>query len=62
MTGASDPVAVSVDVVGRTDGRHLALLSEPTHDHLWSLRDTEFDDSGLMLRRFECSCGAVNFT
>lgn len=45
--------------------RHLTLVPEPdptVHDHLWSLRDTEFDDSGLTLSRFECDCGAVTYT
>jgi hypothetical protein len=36
--------------------------SEPTDEHLWALRDTEFNDSGRALRRFECDCGAVNYT
>ncbi|MCW2856153.1 MAG: hypothetical protein JWR52_1768 [Marmoricola sp.] len=54
---------------GRATGlmspRRLALVPEslePTHDHLWALRDTEFNDSGLVLCRFECDCGAVKYT
>lgn len=62
MTGESESVDRSVDTVRRGDVRHLALVPEPAHDHLWALRDTEFDDSGIVLRRFECTCGAVTYT
>ncbi len=62
MTVASEPAARSAEVVRRPDERHLALVPEPSHDHVWALRDTEFDDSGMVLRRFECDCGGVNYT
>ena len=32
-----------------------------THLHEWVLRETEFEDGGLLLRRFECACGAVDY-
>ena len=44
--------------------RHLRLVPTPsrqTHDHTWSLRETEYDDLGLIVRRFECDCGGVSY-
>lgn len=32
------------------------------HEHLWALRETEHDDHGLSLNRFECDCGGVSYT
>ncbi|MCW2753193.1 MAG: hypothetical protein JWQ32_604 [Marmoricola sp.] len=53
------------EATGLMSPGRLALVAEPlepTHDHVWALRDTEFNDSGLALFRFECDCGAVRFT
>ena len=53
--------AVEADVEEQV---HLAEVIQlvPLHDHIWALRDTEYDN-GLTLRRFECeSCAAVRFT
>lgn len=64
------PLSTRTDrATGARDGRrHLRAVPSPRtgehdHDHLWALRDTEYDDTGLTLRRFECTdCGAVNYT
>jgi len=44
---------------------HLAQVIQlvPQHEHTWALRETEYDDSGITLNRFECDgCPAVRFT
>lgn len=75
MTTAPD-LAVVLPLSGRGDRatgvregrRHLRSVpiqrtGEHDHDHLWALRDTEYDDAGFSLNRFECAdCGAVNYT
>lgn len=43
---------------------HLSRVSPLTaliHDHTWTLRETEYDDCGLTLNRFECGCGGVSY-
>jgi hypothetical protein len=45
--------------------RRLALvltLSAPVHEHIWVLRETEYDENGLTVDRFECDCGDVSYT
>jgi hypothetical protein len=52
------PIAVSDDIAPQAPVLHLV----PTHEHIWALRETEYDN-GLSLNRFECdSCAAVRFT
>ena len=44
--------------------RHLRVVPiprRPMHDHSWELRETDYDDSGLTVRRFECDCGGVSY-
>ena len=31
------------------------------HDHVWELRETEYDECGMTLNRFECDCGQVSY-
>jgi hypothetical protein len=63
--GADAVTGVGVaDASASGNARHLALvpaLEAVPHDHLWALRDTEYDDSGLSLSRFECDCGSVRY-
>lgn len=44
-----------------TDVRQPAKATFVMHLHEWVLRETEFEDGGLLLRRFECACGAVDY-
>jgi hypothetical protein len=37
-------------------------LSAPVHEHIWTLRETEYDEHGLTINRFECGCGDVSYT
>lgn len=37
-------------------------LSAPVHEHNWTLRETEYDEHGLTINRFECDCGDVSYT
>lgn len=39
-----------------------AVQATLVHDHIWSLRETEFDDWGHSFNRFECACGSVSYT
>ena len=31
------------------------------HDHVWQLRETEYDERGVIVNRFECVCGQVAY-
>ncbi len=60
LVGTTEPT-----VVLAPPERHLRVVppgGTAAHDHLWALRDTEHDDFGLTLNRFECDCGDVSYT
>jgi len=38
-----------------------ALVAAPVHDHVWELREIEYDECGVTLNRFECACGQVSY-
>jgi hypothetical protein len=31
------------------------------HEHQWMLRAVDYDDGGLSVSRFDCTCGEITF-
>lgn len=52
--------AASAPLATPTPRARLRLVA--AHAHEWTLRETEYEDGGHVLRRFECACGAVDFS
>lgn len=61
--GAADSAARE-ETIGAPEkhGDVVPPLSAPVHEHIWVLRDTEYDDIDFTVNRFECDCGEVSYT